>query len=249
MNGIENDRANGAKDSSMVTTNMNIPIDHPPLNRSPLDRWDVFERSRRRLHAIAFRILGSSDDAEDVVQETSFRWLRADLATVRAPEGWLVTVATRISVDRARQVARERQVHGDSWDLGQDSGSGWAALETTAEVDVQVTETFHLLHELLSPVERTAFVLREAFACEYDELARVLEKTEAACRQIVHRARERLRRRKARLRLRLHEEPNSAERFVRALVAEDRQAAVAALNDQTTEATPRVTAGVRAIAA
>jgi len=184
-----------------------------------------------------------------VVQETSLRWLRADLATVRVPEGWLVTVATRISIDRARRVVRERQAYRASWELESDTASAWTVPGNFTELAVQVSDAFHLLRSRLAPVERTAFVLREAFACEYDEIARALEKSEAACRQIVRRARERLQRPRPRLRLSVSEAPDLTARFIGALAAGDRQAALAALNDQTTDARRRVASDVRAIAA
>jgi RNA polymerase sigma-70 factor (ECF subfamily) len=224
---------------------MNTSTMNTSSTETGVDRWDVFERSRRRLHGIAFRIVGSADDAEDVVQETSLRWLQADLATVRAPEGWLVAVTTRISIDRARRVATERQAYRRSWDLGLDRAAVSTATVVSTEVAAQVSNAFYVLRELLPIVERIAFVLREAFACEYDEIARVLEKSEVACRQIVHRARERVRR--PRLRLRVHDAPDLAERFARAIAAGDRQEVLSVLNDEGTDGTRRGTRSAGAL--
>jgi RNA polymerase sigma-70 factor (ECF subfamily) len=205
-----------------------------------LDHWEVFERCRRRLHGIAFRIVGSAEDAEDVVQDASLRWLRADIDSVRAPEGWLVTAVTRLSVDRVRRAATERQVYLRASDLGLDPASDSTGLQSRAELATGVSDAFRILRGRLAPAERTAFVLREVFACGYDEVARVLEKSEVACRQIVHRARERVRRPWPSIASRADDPPELdeqlAERFVSALARGDRGAVLAALDDETNAA-------------
>jgi RNA polymerase sigma-70 factor, ECF subfamily len=200
------------------------------------DRWGVFERYRRRLHRIAARIVGSAEDAEDVVQEASLRWLRADLASVRAPEGWLVTAVTRLSIDYVRRIATERQAFRRARNLGLDTASDRTGLHPLAEVAIHVADAFRVLRGRLGPIERTAFVLREVFACDYGEMARALDKSEAACRQIVHRARERVRQPWPSLALRVDDPPELTERFVSALATGDHEAALAALDHQDDEA-------------
>lgn len=209
-----------------------------PMNttNTMLDRWAVIERCRQRLHRIAFRIVGSADDADDLVQEVSLRWLKADLASVYAPEGWLVAVVTRLSIDRVRRVKRERQVYGEARDLGYDIAPGQTVPEPVTEVATEVVEAFRLLRERLSAVDRVAFALREIFACDYGEIARLVDKSEAACRQMIHRARERLRRRRPQLTMRADESPALATHFVRALAAGDRGAVLAALLGDETDA-------------
>lgn len=200
------------------------------------DRWELFERCRPRLHKIASRILRSTDDADDVVQETSLRWLCADIASVRVPEAWLVTVVTRLAIDYVRRVANERQAYGYAKDLEPDSASDRAEREPTEEIAARVSDAFHLVRERLAPAQRTALVLREAFSCDYDELARVLEKSEAACRQIVHRARERLHGAVPRHGPHPAGAAELAERFVSALARDDREAALTALHHQPGDA-------------
>jgi RNA polymerase sigma-70 factor (ECF subfamily) len=201
-----------------------------------VDRWAIIERCRQRLHRIALRIVGSGDDADDLVQEVSLRWLTADLATVRAPEGWLVAVITRLSIDRLRRATRERTLYGDARHLGHDIASGQMVPEPDADVATRVSEAFRILRERLTPIERMAFVLREIFACDYGEIARLLDRREPACRQIVHRARERIRQHQPRPALHADDSPDLAERFASALSAGDRGAVLAALNDPDTGA-------------
>lgn len=211
-----------------------------------VDRWAVFEHSSARLRGIARRILGSSDDAEDVVQEASLRWLQADVAAVRAPEGWLVAVVTRLSIDRVRRGATERRTYDRVRSLAPDVAFSWAAPDPSPEITHRVSAAFRLLRRHLSTPERTAFVLREVFACDYGELARVLDRTEAACRQIVHRARERLRASWSRLSLCIDDAPGLAERFVTALAAGDRQGVLDAVNGDPTADRRRGPQGARA---
>jgi len=201
------------------------------------DRWELFERCRPRLHAIASRILRSADDAEDIVQETSLRWLCADIASVRVPEAWLVTVVTRLAIDYVRRVASEKQAYTYAKDLETASASDRAEQQSLEEIAARVSDAFHIVRERLAPAQRTALVLREAFSCDYDELARVLEKSETACRQIVHRARERLRGAVLRHEPRPAAAAELAERFVNALARDDSEAALAALHHQPGDAT------------
>lgn len=223
-----------AEDSSMESTNVLTP-----------DEWAVFERRRERLFGIASRMLGSADDAEDLVQETSLRWLRADPATVRAPEGWLVTVITRLAIDRLRRAAKERQAYDEAGLLELAPTSEWTTPDGPPDVDSQLSQAFLVLRERLAPTERTAFVLREVFDCDYEEIARMLEKSEAACRQIVRRARLRVRQHPSRLALRRDVSPLLTERFRTALAAGDRDAVLAVFNDDATDAPGRARGTVR----
>ena len=137
----------------MITTMMNATTGDVPL-----DRWAVFEKSRGRLQGIALRIVGSFDDAEDLVQETSLRWLQVDLATVRAPEGWLVAVITRLSIDRLRRATSEPRMYDDARNLGLAIASDRTMPEPLDDVATEVFDAFRLLRDGLRPAERTAFV-------------------------------------------------------------------------------------------
>jgi RNA polymerase sigma-70 factor (ECF subfamily) len=162
------------------------------------DTLTVFEQSRARLFGLAYRMLGSVEDAEDLVQEAYLRWHQADREEVRTAEAWLVSVTTRLSIDRLRRLAVERGAYPGNWlpePIATDPASApeWAA-EQTSDLSV----AFLFLLERLGPEERAAFLLREVFDTGYDEIGMVLDKSEAAVRQLVHRARERVRQGRAR---------------------------------------------------
>jgi RNA polymerase sigma-70 factor (ECF subfamily) len=147
-------------------------------------REDV-EPLRGRLLGIAYRLLGSMSDAEDTVQEAYLRWHRNE-PDVRSAEAWLVTVITRLGIDRLR--VRAREVYDGPW-LPEPVAADWASdPQRRMETSADLATGFMLLLERLSPDERAALVLREAFGYSYDEIAAVVDKRQDACRQLVHRA-------------------------------------------------------------
>jgi RNA polymerase sigma-70 factor (ECF subfamily) len=153
----------------------------------------AFEASRRRLMSIAYRMLGSRAEAEDVVQETYLKWHAADMSELRTPAAWLTTVATRLAIDRLRRLQFEREGQAgvfvpEPW-LEEFAPSAEALVSRVSDLSYGLM----LLLERLSPEERAALVLHEAFDCGYSEIGLVLAKTAPACRQIVHRAKARLR--------------------------------------------------------
>ena len=156
-------------------------------------RSAVFEQLRPRLFAVAYRMTGTRADAEDVVQEAYLRWHRAETSDVRSAEAWLVRVTTRLSIDRLRKVSLEREKYTGPWLPEPLFGVHPRSPEERLELDSDLSLAFMVLLERLAPVERAAFLLHDVFDCEYPEIARTLRKGEAACRQIVHRARERVR--------------------------------------------------------
>jgi RNA polymerase sigma-70 factor (ECF subfamily) len=151
------------------------------------------EALRPRLFRLAYRMLGSRQDAEDALQEALLRAHRADAGEVRSPEAWVTTVLSRICLDRLRALKVERQAYVGPWLpeplIGQQ-------LSPDAGVDLASDLSMALLVvlEQLSPEERTAFLMHDVFDCNYAEVSRAVGRSEPACRQLVHRARERLRR-------------------------------------------------------
>lgn len=152
-------------------------------------RTETFQRHRRRLLGIAYRMLGSTADAEDVLQDAWLRWNESDTEGLRSAEAWLVTIVTRLAIDRLRAARSEREVYPGFWlpepvvePLDEDSPQ--ALLERADEVSMALLKVL----EQLAPEERAAFVLRQAFDMDYGDLAAALGKSEAACRQLVHRA-------------------------------------------------------------
>ena len=188
---------------------------------------DFFESLRPRLFGIAYRMLGIVADAEEVVQEAWLRWRQADGAP-RSDEAWLVSVTTRLAIDRLRRAATERAAYEGQW---LPEPMALDPPDRGAELADDLSLAFLLLLERLAPEERAAFLLREVFGAEYPEIAGTLEKSEAACRQIVHRARERVRRDRRRFEVAPDARERLAHRFVEALRAEDRDRMLALLTD------------------
>ncbi|MEU9306809.1 RNA polymerase sigma-70 factor [Streptomyces sp. NPDC048256] len=148
---------------------------------------DTFVAHRNLLFTVAYEMLGSAADAEDVLQETWLRWIDVDLAQVRDRRAYLVRITTRQALNRLRTMTRRKEAYVGPWlpeplltasDVAQD-----------AELAESVSMALMLVLETLSPTERAVFVLREAFDVGYEEIAAAVDKSPAAVRQIAHRAR------------------------------------------------------------
>ncbi|MGW5410549.1 RNA polymerase sigma-70 factor [Actinomadura geliboluensis] len=168
--------------------------DRTASTAEPLDRGDrvdsateVFVAHRNLLFTVAYEMLGSAADAEDVLQETWFRWVDVDLAIVREQRAYLVRIVTRQALDRLRTLGRRKESYVGPW-LPE-------PLLTTPDVaeDVELADSVSmamlLVLETLQPIERAVFVLREVFDLDYDEIAEAVDKTPAAVRQLAYRAR------------------------------------------------------------
>src|SRR4051812_3044874 len=153
---------------------------------------DDAERYRTRLFGIAYRMLGDVQEAEDLVQETFLRWHQARHDDVVSAEGWLVAVVTRLAIDRLRRAETERLRYVGTW-LPEPIATGDVPPDHRSELASDLSMAFLVLLERLGPEERAAFLLREVFDAGYDEIARILDKTEPAVRQTVHRAKTRVR--------------------------------------------------------
>jgi RNA polymerase sigma-70 factor (ECF subfamily) len=186
-----------------------------------VSRSAVFEQLRRRLFSVAYRMTGTKADAEDVVQEAYLRWHRANTIEVRSPEAWLVSVVTRLSIDRLRKASVEREAYTGPWLPEPLFGSPSRSPEEQLELASDLSIAFMVLLERLAPVERAAFLLHDVFDCDYPEIARILRKSEAGCRQIVHRARERVRRDHRRFRADEEDRRRLIEKFMAAANAGD----------------------------
>jgi RNA polymerase sigma-70 factor (TIGR02957 family) len=148
----------------------------------------TFDRHRRRLLGIAYRMLGSSADAEDVVQDAWLRWNDATVDALNNPEAWLVTVVTRLSIDRLRAAKQQRDHYIGTWLPEPLLTDAPASPEQMLERADDVSMAFLAVLERLAPEARAAYLLREVFDADYEDVARTLGKSEAACRQLVHRA-------------------------------------------------------------
>jgi RNA polymerase sigma-70 factor (ECF subfamily) len=147
---------------------------------------------RRALVALAYRLLGSVSAAEDAVQDGYERWSRADRDAVLDAKGWLVTTVTRLCIDRLRGAASERAAYAGPWLPEPLATDPEEPFDRVALAESLGLAFLHLL-ERLGPTERAAFILHEAFDYDHRAIAAILGKSEAAARQIVHRARTRVR--------------------------------------------------------
>ncbi|MBL0886441.1 RNA polymerase sigma factor SigJ [Myceligenerans indicum] len=165
------------------------------MTREPLrqDELELFEGLRGRLEAIAYRLLGSAAEAEDVAQETFLRWEAADRAQIRVPEAWLTRVLTNLCLTQLGSARARREVYVGEW-LPEPVLDGDPLLgpAETAEQRDSVSTAVLVLMERLTPHERAVYVLREAFAVPHAEIAEMLGLSEAGCQQILHRARRHL---------------------------------------------------------
>lgn len=154
---------------------------------------DRFEAGRGRLASLAYRLLGSAADAEDAVQDAFLRWQAADRDHIEVPQAWLTKVVTHLCLDRLRSAqARHERAVGDWLPEPLLEGDPMLGPAETVEQRESVSLAVLTLMERLSPVERAAYVLREAFAYPHAEIAGILDITESASQQHVHRARRRV---------------------------------------------------------
>ena len=187
---------------------------------------DVVERYRPRLFGIAYRMLSDVQEAEDLVQETFLRWHQAKHDDLVSEEGWLVAVITRLAIDRLRRAERERLRYVGNW-LPEPIATGSVSPDQRAELASDLSMAFLVLLERLAPEERAAFLLREVFGAGYDEIARILDKAEPAVRQVVHRAKTRVREGRRRFSPPAERQAELLQRFLDALAADDKDAMLA----------------------
>jgi RNA polymerase sigma-70 factor, ECF subfamily len=182
---------------------------------------DPFVAHRGLLFTVAYEMLGSAADAEDVLQESWLRWSNVDQKEVRDPRAYLVRIVTRQALNQLRTVSRRREEYVGEW-LPE-------PLLTSPDVadDVELAESVSIamltVLETLVPAERAVFVLREVFDVPYDEIAEAVGKTPAAVRQIAHRARDHVAARRPRMQVDRAEQEQVLERFLTAINTGDMQ--------------------------
>ncbi|HVT47207.1 MAG TPA: RNA polymerase sigma-70 factor [Vicinamibacterales bacterium] len=190
--------------------------------------WDgpTFEAHRPLLFSIAYRMLGSASEAEDVLQDA---WLRArqdEHADIRSPRAYLTTIVTRLCIDHLRSAERTRMVYPGPWlpePLAEPN-------QESAELASSMTTAFLVLLEQLAPIERAVFLLREVFDLGFDEIARTVDKSPANTRQILTRARRRLRESRPRFAVSRRDSEAVVRRFRDACVTGNLQELMAVLH-------------------
>ncbi|MEV5799967.1 RNA polymerase sigma-70 factor [Streptomyces collinus] len=193
---------------------------------------EVFEEHRPFLMGVAYRMLGRVADAEDVVQDAWLRWSGADRAEVREPRGYLVRVTTRLAIDRLRQVKARGEAYVGPWlpePYVTEFGDSVADTAERALLADSVSLAVLVVLESLSPLERAVFVLREAFGYPYAEIAALLDRGEAAVRQLAGRARRHVEERRPRYDVDPVQRRELTERFLAAAAGGDLQGLMALL--------------------
>jgi RNA polymerase sigma-70 factor, ECF subfamily len=189
------------------------------------DRLEAFEDQRSYLFSIAYRLLGSVSDAEDVLQEAFLRWDRAqlDLDEIRSPRAYLATVVVRLCMDELRSARARREVYVGPWLPEPLVTTGRADLTENVVLRESLSFAFLLMLEKLSPLERAVFVLREVFDYDYADIAPIVGKSEANCRQAFHRARQHLAQDTTRFEATREEQEQLTQQFLRAATGGDVQ--------------------------
>jgi RNA polymerase sigma-70 factor (ECF subfamily) len=197
-------------------------------------RIEDFERHRSLLFSIAYRMLGSVADAEDVVQEAYLRWQQAPEAEVRSPRSYLSAVVTRLSIDRLRSARARREEYVGPWlpePLVSERAEEVAVLDELSE---SLSIAFLVVLESLNPVERAVFLLREVFDYDYEEISRILGKSEDNCRQIAHRARQSVAARRPRFERSPEQEERLSRQFLEACMSGDMEGLISLLSEDVT---------------
>ncbi|SHH36199.1 RNA polymerase sigma-70 factor [Streptomyces sp. 3214.6] len=182
---------------------------------------ETFVAHRNLLFTVAYEMLGSAADAEDVLQETWMRWVKVDLGQVSDQRAYLVRITTRQALNRLRTMKRRREAYVGPW-LPEPLLTAPDVAENV-ELAESVSMALMLVLETLSPTERAVFVLREVFDVDYDEIAAAVGKSPAAVRQIAHRARRHIDARRPRSVVSVSETRAALESFQRALETRDLQ--------------------------
>ena len=191
----------------------------------------IFEQYRRLLFAIAYRMLGSATDAEDIVQEAFVRWLQAAPAEVQSPKAFLSRIVVHLCLDQLRSARARREEYVGPWLPEPVATDTDEELVATAMLAESLSFAFLVLLEQLGPLERAVFLLHDVFDYDYMEIAAMVGKSAANCRQILHRARERLRERRQRFDVSRAEQERITVQFMQATMQGDMEGLLHLLSD------------------
>jgi len=189
----------------------------------------LFELHRTRLFGIAYRMLGSRTEAEDLLQDAYLRWHESDRTGIQSVAAFLVTITTRLCVDRLRALKQERVHYVGEWLPEPIVDDHTPSPEMQRELVDDVSVAFLAVLERLGPEERAAFLLHDVFDYDYPEVAQTLDKAEPACRQLISRARARLRESRARFTVSAESRDRLLKKFLVAIGSSNRQAVLALL--------------------
>ncbi len=192
------------------------------------ERAEQFAGYRPLLFSIAYHLLGSVMDAEDMVQETFLRWQQVR-EEVQSPKAYLTTILTHLCLDRLRSAQQQREQYVGPWLPEPLLTTGENKMAETAELAESLSVAFLVVLETLSPLERAVFLLREVFDYEYDEIAAIVDKSESNVRQIAHRAKEHVAAKRPRFQTTRAEQERVTQQFIQACANGDVQGVLALL--------------------
>ncbi|GCE28886.1 DNA-directed RNA polymerase sigma-70 factor [Dictyobacter alpinus] len=191
----------------------------------------IFQQYKTLLFSIAYRMLGSCSDAEDMVQETFVRWLQAQQDRVESPKAYLSTVVVRLCIDHSRLARTQREIYVGPWLPEPLSDSLYPELFESVIQDESLSYAFLVMLEKLGPLERAVFLLRDIFDYEYADIAKMVEKSEANCRQVLRRARQHLGQQRLRFAVSREQQEQLTQQFLRASIEGDMQGLLHLLTD------------------
>jgi RNA polymerase sigma-70 factor (ECF subfamily) len=201
------------------------------------DHDRIFEQNRQRLRRLAYRLLGSLADADDIVQDVYVRWHRAEFCELHAPEAWLTTAVTRLCVDRMRARSRQREAYAGCWLPEPFSVVDPALPDRDLEIAADLSMALLVLLERLTPAERAVFLLHDAFEYSHGEIGVMIGKAEPACRQILRRARKHIHAGRPRFRVSDDLSGELVTRFLEALRSHDHHSLMMLMSEDATLAT------------
>src|ERR687892_985562 len=200
-------------------------------NAPPRERKSVYEDLRPLLFSIAYRMVSSASDAEDIVQEAFLRFHRESTkgANIESPKAWLSTVTTRLAINHVQSARVRRESYVGTWLPEPIVTDFESEVERHAETADSLSMAFLVLLESLGPVERAVFLLREVFEYGYDEIAGIVNKSEDNCRQIAARARRQIEAKKPRFEASRRKREELAQRFFEAIMGGDTEGLISML--------------------
>ena len=181
-----------------------------------VNQQQTFARYRPKLQAIAYRMLGTIEDAEDIVQEAFIKWQQVSALEIQSPQAYLTTIVTRLCIDYLRSAKVRREQYVGTWlpepIISHKSNQPSELVELTDSLAM----AFLVMLERLSPVERAVFLLREVFEYDYDEISLIVGKNSANCRQIFRRAKQHIGSRRSRFDTSLQQQEQLTRKFIAA---------------------------------
>ena len=181
-----------------------------------LTNREIFAQYRSKLQAIAYRMLGTVGDAEDVVQEAFIKWQQVSLPEIKSPQAYLTTIVTRLCIDYLRSAKVRREQYIGEWLPEPMVTHKKDEPSELVELADSLAMAFLVMLERLSPIERAVFLLREVFEYDYDEISQIVDKNSANCRQIFRRAKQHIGSRRSRFSTSLQQQEQLTRKFIEA---------------------------------